>query len=188
MISGPLDSYTLVIGFWPRRLLLLLLWLCPLLRFRIRLFWPFLILRFLINPGLLLSTCNHSRHGKHAPPLPSAQSSRLCRQTCNAPTLDRQPVTAMLARSCCRVRSNARRSGAVDRQSVVVSSRRNIRLSFVPGHAKPRSTFSHRVHCDLSPSSTCSVAVRSSGLLPERLNLPRLHPQRLRGQRPGTDP
>jgi hypothetical protein len=43
-MSGPLDSNTLVIGFWPRRLLLLLLLLLLFrLRMRLLLFGPFLM-------------------------------------------------------------------------------------------------------------------------------------------------
>jgi hypothetical protein len=69
------------------------------------LFWPFLISRFLINPGLLLSTCNHSH---------DANTRRYCHQPSrtfcaanlqranfqhtdlhsNAPTFDRQLVAA----------------------------------------------------------------------------------------------
>ena len=48
-----------------------------------------------------------------------------------------------------RTLSGARRSGVVECQSVVLSSRRNIRLSFVPGHGNRAalSAFALRVTC-----------------------------------------
>ena len=70
---------------------------------------------------------------------------------------------------------------SLDRQNVVLSSRRKIRLSFVPGH------LSRAALSAIASNETCLgyqpwVDSRPYGPAPLCV-----HPQRLRGQRPGTD-
>jgi hypothetical protein len=106
----------------------LLLWLWPpLLRFRIRLFWPFLISRFLFNPDCCSQPAITYANGNTAA---VAINFRSANPQCCINSQTHAPVIAQSSRRA-QTRTLVR---ALDRQSVVLSSRRNIRLSFVPGH------------------------------------------------------